>query len=189
MEKMASLPSITVSAFKYRFCINIVNVAVCILVLHPVLLSAQVDKTILLYEELYNTALNAYANEEWETCTSFMQQAISEFNLHGDIVAHCYQACQYEKGQRTDTADFSQLALFDILLTKGACIKRCKEAKTRRRRRDQRRAVGVVVVVEAEPEENEGVLKDFETLETYNYLQLCAYKVHTVLLLTACHYY
>lgn len=120
------------------------------------------DKHQAMYDTLFVTAKDAYMEERYPECKKFMSRALEEYKLYQNKLVQCRQKCQKDSKTDISPEKHLDLAFFDFAIRKSDCIKRCKYEQF------GDRPEGV----------SEEVEEAFLTLDTYNFLQICAYKVN-----------
>lgn len=115
------------------------------------------------YDILYTRGVEAYNKGDWSNCLKFISAAVADKRKYENVLTECRLSCQQNSKTDIDASKFLDLAFFDLSLKKSSCLRKCKREKLGPR-----------------PEVTiQRVEDDFQRLEQYNYLQLCAYKVRT----------
>ena len=119
------------------------------------------EDPLITYDMLYTSGVEAYNSQRWYECGSFLLRALEDYKQYREELVTCRLKCRAESKTNINSTHHLDLAFFDLSLRRSNCLRRCKKA-----------AFGPRPEVTSEKIES-----DFENLEPYNYLQLCAYKV------------
>ncbi len=114
------------------------------------------------YDMLYNSGVEAYLQERWYECASFMKRALEDYKFYTENLADCRQKCKHKSNYETETPAFAELQFFDNAVKRSDCIRRCKQKRFGER---------------PESDATTEIKVEFEGLKPYDYLQICAYKV------------
>ena len=120
------------------------------------------------YDILYNDAVNAYLDENWDGCVRLMNEAIEDYHFHIDTLVGCRMQCRKEVVSVSATE--TEMKFWERMVKQTLCLLRCKKLLFRNR---------AEIVAK-------NVMEDFENLKPYDYLQLCYYKVVIILYCEPC---
>jgi len=124
------------------------------------------------YDQLYESGINAYNQQNWFECSALMNRAITARRAYWDNVVECRSQC----AQLHPVYDIAVRNLVDPLYVyrasqRSKCIEDCKQSK---------------FGGQADVPFNDELEQAFDSLEPYDYLQICAYKVKKYFLLIVC---
>jgi hypothetical protein len=134
------------------------------------------------FETLYNEGKDAYYEERWGQCVAYILKSLEDYRFYRRNLAHCRLSCKTISASMVNKKRRNLGDNMDMLFLYGSvqnsdCMRRCRKKIFGKR-----------------PEvTDQEILHAFETLEPYNFLQLCFFKVWitiTGLLLAtrhACH--
>jgi len=135
-------------------------------------LQSQSQNVYIGYDQLYASGIMAYDQQHWFECSSMMNRAISARRAYWDNVVECRSQCALLH----PFLDITPEKLLDPLYVyrasqRSKCIEDCRRTK-----------FGGQPDVPFDAEREEA----FNRLVPYDYLQLCAYKVKSVRVLSVC---
>lgn len=111
------------------------------------------------YEQYYELGMDAYRQEKWSKCSTFLQKAIDDFHFYKNALIDCRLKCR-----TNSSSEFSLLKLqfFHEIMENSNCLRRCKK-----------KAFGL------RPERPQPSVLDkkFEKRTPYNFLQFCLFRV------------
>lgn len=117
------------------------------------------------YDILYNKAVEAYLDENWEQCIASMNEAIEDYHFYNDAQIGCRLSCKKPSGEKEVTPQHVEdLRYWETMIKQTLCILKCKKKVLQGRAEIISRTVS----------------QDFESYKPYDYLQLCYFKVHTI---------
>ncbi|CAJ1060655.1 prolyl 3-hydroxylase 2 [Xyrichtys novacula] len=111
------------------------------------------------YDLLYNDAVQAFYNSDYEKVVLYMEGALSSYTEVRHTRVRCRLRCQ---DQHPFMEKFTDLRFFDVVLRRAACMNTCIEEK-----------LGPQSVQKV----SEDVVQDFHRRIPYNYLQLAYQKL------------
>lgn len=118
------------------------------------------------YDILYNQAVEAYLNENWEECVTQMNEAIEDYHFYWDAVVGCRLDCHKESfDNRLVSPQLEDMRLWEKMIKQTLCLLKCKKGVLKNR----------AEIVDKKVQEQ------FQTLLPYDYLQLCYFKVRIIL--------
>lgn len=114
------------------------------------------------YDILYNEAIEAYLDENWDQCVARMNEAIEDFHFYKDAVVGCRIECMRARSEKDlISPQLEDMKLWERMIKQTLCILKCKK----RILRDRAEIV------------DKTVMESFDILKPYDYLQLCYFKV------------
>ncbi|XP_064634488.1 prolyl 3-hydroxylase 1-like isoform X2 [Lineus longissimus] len=151
---------------------ELIIVGLCAVFLLPKCLAssrAPVQNPDITFETLYTEGKDAYYEERWAECVSFVLKSLEDYKFYRRNLAHCRLSCRAQTGslvkkKRKDIGDNLDMLFFYGAVQNSDCNRRCHKKLFGRRRE----------VTDQE------TLKAFETLEPYNYLQLCFFRLGNI---------
>lgn len=109
------------------------------------------------YEQFYELGMDAYRQEKWSKCSTFIQKAIDDYHFYKNAIIDCRLKC---RSNSSEEFSLVKLQFFHEMLEDSNCLRRCKK-KTFGMRPDG-------------PQPS--VLdKKFEKRAPYNFLQFCLF--------------
>lgn len=121
------------------------------------------------YDILYHQAVEAYLDENWDECVSRMNEAIEDYHFYRDAVVGCRLECLKESFEKPLVSPhLEDMKLWEKMIKKTLCLLKCKKALLKNRAEIT----------------DKTVIHEFESLRPYDYLQLCYFKVRTILVIT-----
>ena len=112
------------------------------------------------YDKLFNAGVQAYHKERWFECYEHISEALEVYNEATRSYASCRENCQRTFVAVNVEASI-ELNFLKLALAKSRCLRKCQLEKTG----------------EAQNKVPSSVKADFEMLQPYDYLQICAFKV------------
>lgn len=117
------------------------------------------------YDILYNQAVEAYLDENWDVCVAKMNEAIEDWHFYQDAVVGCRLKCQRDSAEQLLTSpQLEDMKLWERNIKQTLCILKCKKGILKNR---------AEIVAK-------NVVQDFENFKPYDYLQLCYFKVSVI---------
>ncbi|XP_030848736.1 prolyl 3-hydroxylase 1 isoform X3 [Strongylocentrotus purpuratus] len=113
------------------------------------------------YDELYQSGMQSYTNEDWASTIFFFERALQEFDYFRASLTECRLKCQNVSHISSSGKDtLSELKVFEAVFKKADCTRRCKLKKLggRSERID------------------DAVTDKFLSMTPYSYLQFAYYK-------------
>jgi len=125
------------------------------------------------YDILYNKAVEAYLDENWEQCIASMNEAIEDYHFYNDAQIGCRLSCKKPSGEKQVTPQHVEdLRYWETMIKQTLCILKCKKKVLQGRAEIISRTVS----------------QDFESYKPYDYLQLCYFKLNDFLKAASCAY-
>ncbi|XP_034035772.1 prolyl 3-hydroxylase 2 [Thalassophryne amazonica] len=128
-------------------------------VLSLLLLSSQVAASLQPVDLLYDSAVQAFYNGDYESVVRHMEGALSSYAQVRRAKVRCRLMCS---DQHVFEETFSDLGFFDVVLRRAACTNKCIEEK---------------VGTQSLHKVSEDVVQDFNRRIPYNYLQMAYHKL------------
>ena len=161
---MAALPISLDSKFSKVFKMFCKTVFLITLVTSCQRTTAQEEGPLSTYDIFYSAGVEAYSQERWFECMSFMQKALADYKEYTDTLVECRLQCNSDNVIAENSGTLVELSFLESAIKKSDCLRRCKELRLKNR-----------------PESiDESVKADFDSLKPYDYLQICAYKVQDI---------
>ena len=133
----------------------------CILIVCVRFSAATIDDPSRTYDIYYTKAVEAYLDEDWPQCITFMNEAIEDYHFYHDAQVNCRLTCQKASSNNPSITHQGDLQHWERLIKQTLCILKCKKNVL------QERAEII----------SRSVTDDFESFKPYDYLQLCYFKV------------
>ncbi|XP_059469001.1 prolyl 3-hydroxylase 1-like [Neocloeon triangulifer] len=114
------------------------------------------------FVQWFEEGATAYLDEHWQECLHAMQKSMADFKQYKSEVVLCRLRCkdEAEAAQPLSMIDVEDLGFFERQIRTTLCMMKCNEGTVHEKR-------GVY---------KEEVLKKFESLAPYDYLQLCYFQ-------------
>ena len=114
------------------------------------------------YDELYADAKHAYSLEKWNEAVKLFEKAIADYNHEKEVKIHCRSRCRdrYRTSSSHNLISDLELNYYRYTIYSHKCSQQCREKYLGKRTR-----------VSA------AVKEDFESRNTYGYLQFAYFKV------------
>ncbi|XP_063956983.1 cartilage-associated protein-like [Lytechinus pictus] len=113
------------------------------------------------YDELYQSGMQSYTNEDWASTIFFFERALQEFDYYRASLTECRLKCQNVSHITSSGTDaLSELKVFEAVFKKADCTRRCKLDKLGGR----------------SDRIDDAVTDKFLSMTPYSYLQFAYYK-------------
>ena len=117
------------------------------------------------YDILYDKAIEAYLDEDWDKCITFMNEAIEDYHFYVEAQINCRLNCQ-KIAQNADpqpiaSPNMGDMAFWEKTVKQTLCLLKCKKGLLKNR----------AEIV------SKDIARSFEYFRPYDYLQLCYFKV------------
>ena len=117
------------------------------------------------YDILYDQAVEAYLEENWDECIVKMNEALEDYHFYRDATVSCRLKCQKETADLYEKSvapyHLTDMKFMERMIKQTLCLLKCKKGVLKNR----------AEIV------SKNVIHDFDTLKPYDYLQLCYFKV------------
>lgn len=136
------------------------------------------------YHSLYRDVVNAYNQQRWFECYTWLAKALQDHRNYRYEAAQCWIRCQTGAGGAAslieiDANNFLQPQYLDVATAKSECFRRCRDEKFPGREDPPAHEIAATD-------------QDFENRIPYDYLQICAFKVwhflKTYCAFNSCHH-
>jgi len=114
------------------------------------------------YEELYRLGREAYLENNFEECVKYIEASLRDYKEYNDLVNQCRLKCKKSVPYKPVIQFTKEYNHYESLIRETLCLMNCKRGKTNPNRSEE--------IIDKK------LVQDFETLKTYDYLQLCYYK-------------
>ena len=111
------------------------------------------------FEQFYELGMDAYRQEKWSKCSTFIQRAINDYHFFRNTIIDCRLNCRKDS---TTTFSLPKLRFFHEMIEDSNCLRRCKKKSFGMR---------------PERPQPSALDKKFEQRVPYNFLQFCLFKV------------
>ena len=121
------------------------------------------------YLSLYENSVNAYNNGRWFECFTEMQNALADYKTFHEGLIQCRLECRKASLVDINSHNFVDAIYLDVANRRSQCIKNCTESRFPGRQSYEDNA---------NAERAKEIEQEFASLNLYDYLQICAYKVN-----------
>lgn len=118
-------------------------------------------------DALYRDGIQAYLEERWQDCIDNLEHALSSYRLLKQTTVNCRLTCHAAADETSPMGPKSvdDLQFFEKMIRRTLCLLKCNKHNPK----DGLHGLP------------KSVLKEFEDLKPYEYLQLCYYQVSQIL--------
>ena len=121
------------------------------------------------YDILYDQAVEAYLEEDWDKCVRLMNEAIEDYHFYVDSQVGCRLNCQKivsvnAMGKQISPNNLEDMKFFEKMVKQTLCLLKCKKNLLKNRAEIVSRQI----------------MESFEYFRPYDYLQLCYFKVKII---------